>query len=1010
MCKKTVYLLALVVMLGSVSNAMTWKNIPHGKWHIGNNWDTGQAPTATDEVMINTGPEGPVITNPGAMCGVIKLGLNGGQGTLFLAGGTIDVGKIFIPGDTSGAFGKLFLQLDTFNVIQSNGLQMDAAGLIDITWGVLVLEGDERDKVNDLIQTTGQITAFEGGGYLEVDFDITNPGKTTVTAIEGEWCPYPNFLCHTVEMYDGDVGFTADGWTITDTPMAREASTWTITNPGGRGNPPTLDGSPSTGKFLISDSDQQSESNPVDSGASHDVSTPSFSTLGSATVWLHVDVSAQLNNNGAAIFDVEVSTDGGDTWANVFSRVAPGRVSSNGATTRPPDNTNADGYFGHLDVDISAVAADQEDVKVRFRHYEPNWDWWIALDNIVVDSVAAPQGGPLTVFSEDFSNGLGQMKAFSGLGNTGTETWHTTDKGGRYVPGTVQEQGVNRLGPHPNEHPEFAIIDSDADPDPNEDEWLMTPSLDLSGLAEVFLHYESETVMSSGVSNQEVLVSLDGGSTFETAPIFAYTGGGLFDNGEEPVYAERIFDVSGIAAGESQVVFAFRYTGDGDDWWWAIDNVIVTGTPPEPVDPGTDGLVAFYALDGDANDSSVNGLHGIVVGDPTFLEGLAGMALDLDGVDDYVDCGNDTIFDITDAFTLSVWINWRAAGATWQTVVAKGDNAWRLARGGDTQTMDFGFTDGAARGWLAVRTASEVPLGEWHHVAATINKIDGAKIYLDGVLEGTNTDTGGITVGSYPVLIGENAQATGRYWDGLIDKVAIYSRVLPLAEIRYLGIRSAAVSCCSGVGSRSHFIADFDSDPIGSPPPPPTNPLHYGPPGASLDTQGGSGKIEVVNSTALGSKALKIVRGPSTTEVNAVVGTIDNVPNTTGVYYIDFRAHGEIVPSPFIAGMSISVRSTDNEAALVLRLYDGAYHLAQGGSYLRLTGSYDPSTAHDIHIELDLDMERYCICIDGEVLVSDEPLLASNFTDLHALQFQTPQTITEAFESVYIVDDIRIAK
>jgi hypothetical protein len=112
-----------------------------------------------------------------------------------------------------------------------------------------------------------------------------------------------------------------------------------------------------------------------------------------------------------------------------------------------------------------------------------------------------------------------------------------------------------------------------------------------------------------------------------------------------------------------------------------------------------------------------------------------------------VDCGNDTIFDLTDAFSLTVWINWRTPTVDWQTVIAKGDNAWRLAKGGNTQTMDFGFTDGGPRGWLAVRTASDVPLGEWHHVTATIDTIEGAKIYLDGVLDGTNPDTGGITVG-----------------------------------------------------------------------------------------------------------------------------------------------------------------------------------------------------------------------------------------------------------------------
>jgi len=211
-----------------------------------------------------------------------------------------------------------------------------------------------------------------------------------------------------------------------------------------------------------------------------------------------------------------------------------------------------------------------------------------------------------------------------------------------------------------------------------------------------------------------------------------------------------------------------------------------------PFNPGNEGLVAYYPLENDVLDGSGNELHGTMVGDPAYAGGSAGygMALDLDGVDDYVDCGNDTLFDITEAFTLSVWINWRATGATWQTVIAKGDNAWRLARGGDTQTMDFGFTDGGDRGWLAARTAGEVPLGEWHHVTATIDTTDGAKIYLDGILEGTNPDTGGITVGSYPVLLGENAQATGRFWDGLIDEVMIYNRTLSDGEIRYLaGLR-----------------------------------------------------------------------------------------------------------------------------------------------------------------------------------------------------------------------------
>ncbi len=200
-------------------------------------------------------------------------------------------------------------------------------------------------------------------------------------------------------------------------------------------------------------------------------------------------------------------------------------------------------------------------------------------------------------------------------------------------------------------------------------------------------------------------------------------------------------------------------------------------------------LVAHWKFDDGSGttaiDSSGNGNDGTFVGDPQWAAGKLGGALDFDGDGDYVDCGNDEIFGITDAFSLTIWINWRATGTTWQTVIAKGDNTWRIARGGDTQTMDFGFDNGD-RGWAAARTASDCPLNEWHHVAATIDKIEGAKIYLDGVLEGTNPDTGGISTGgtNYPVYIGDNSQQAGRFWNGLIDDVRVYKRVLLEGEIQ----------------------------------------------------------------------------------------------------------------------------------------------------------------------------------------------------------------------------------
>lgn len=215
---------------------------------------------------------------------------------------------------------------------------------------------------------------------------------------------------------------------------------------------------------------------------------------------------------------------------------------------------------------------------------------------------------------------------------------------------------------------------------------------------------------------------------------------------------------------------------------------------------------------------------------------------------------------------------------------------------------------------------------------------------------------------------------------------------------------------CSRRGSSSIFVANFDDDTVGSLPAL-SSPLHYGPPGASLDTQDGSNTIEVVNSAALGSKALRITRGsPNQTEIEAVVGDNGDAPYNSGVYFIEFKAHGEVVPEHLIAGVAISVVSATGQPALLLKLHAASYHFREGDSYLPLDGSYDPNATHFVHIELNLDARTYSICIDGQVVASNKALFTQDFEDLHALKFFAPPTVTEAFEMAYVVDEIRITK
>ncbi len=387
-------------------------------------------------------------------------------------------------------------------------------------------------------------------------------------------CPADVYFEEDFEGYFDDVELQTDGgWLVVDENNPVETSAWTILNPGGRGNPPGEGGEPDFGQFAISDSDAQGGSNPTGSGMSHDIWSPVIEVDGGSPVWLHCDCLASLNNNGKAVFDVDVSTDEGTTWTNVFRRVAPSRFEAEPLASID----NVGGFFGRLHVDLTAAVGDETEFLVRWRHFEPNFDWWIAIDNVLIDDVAPPSGGSCNLLARtDFASGIPEGWVVSSSidpPNSGTESWHTTDKGDRDIrehnDGNFPYQdghSVGRLrGP-------FAILDSDADPDPAEDEWLLTPVIDCSDAEEVFLHYREENNATGG---EEVLLSLDGGVTFEPVPIFSYGLGAGYDTGEEPFYAERLFAVP-LATAESEVVFAFHYTSGGNAWWWAVDDVRVS--------------------------------------------------------------------------------------------------------------------------------------------------------------------------------------------------------------------------------------------------------------------------------------------------------------------------------------------------------------------------------------------------------------------------------------------------
>jgi hypothetical protein len=212
-----------------------------------------------------------------------------------------------------------------------------------------------------------------------------------------------------------------------------------------------------------------------------------------------------------------------------------------------------------------------------------------------------------------------------------------------------------------------------------------------------------------------------------------------------------------------------------------------------------EGLVARWEFeqsqDGIAPDSSANNLHGRLVADAhVYADPERGPVLCLDGEGDWVDCGADRRFDLTEEITVSVWIKISRFDKDWQATVAKGNRSWRLQRDQTTDALEFACSGvvavGTPRGPTAgvVRGHANVNDGQWHHVAGVY---DGRRLslYIDGELDTFMCALAfsSINTSEDHVLIGTNSGSPSpRDWNGLIDDLCIYNYALSPQDIKAL--------------------------------------------------------------------------------------------------------------------------------------------------------------------------------------------------------------------------------
>ena len=198
------------------------------------------------------------------------------------------------------------------------------------------------------------------------------------------------------------------------------------------------------------------------------------------------------------------------------------------------------------------------------------------------------------------------------------------------------------------------------------------------------------------------------------------------------------------------------------------------------------GLIGAYSFNEGvgsiAGDASGNSHTGTVTGATWTTSGKYGGTLNFDGTNDLVTVADSAALDLTTGMTLSAWVH-PTALSTWRTVLLKersGGLVYALYASDQASHPNTYITIGGSEFESTGPTA--LPLNVWNNLAATY---DGSalRVYINGVQVSSRPVAGSLLSSTGALRIGGNS-VWGEYFQGLIDEVRIYSRVLTAAEIQ----------------------------------------------------------------------------------------------------------------------------------------------------------------------------------------------------------------------------------
>jgi len=197
-----------------------------------------------------------------------------------------------------------------------------------------------------------------------------------------------------------------------------------------------------------------------------------------------------------------------------------------------------------------------------------------------------------------------------------------------------------------------------------------------------------------------------------------------------------------------------------------------------------DGLVLYLPFNGDINDASGNDFTGEIKGKDAWTEGKFGKAMEFDGATcvEIPDKDKGTL-DGVPGLTIGIWVkqNTHHDNGIVVKLATAGVN-WPCSYNLETWSDQLAYFDiGPDAGKYAT---AKYPLKEWFYLVGVFDGSKGEdRIYINGKQENSNPRSEKVVPdGDQPVYVGCVSQGN-YYFNGALDELVIYNRVLTEAEI-----------------------------------------------------------------------------------------------------------------------------------------------------------------------------------------------------------------------------------